>query len=484
MDVRVRSPEASSATAERLLVVITALGTMLAPLNSTMIAVALPDISRALGVGPGEAGWLVTSYLIAMAVTQPIAGSLGDLFGRRRIFLGALGGFALASIGAALASNLPALVAFRTGQAIAGAMAIPNGMALIREWIPGERLGTAFGGVGAAVALAAGVGLPLGGLLVEFAGWRAIFWVNIPLIVVVLPFAWSAFPDRRPGISRQGRMALSAQRFDFARAVLLAGALTALALAASTLRNGDAAVAIGLGTAAIALGALLVRNERRVQQPIVGSGLGAASLTIALGNLALYSLLLVMPQFLTSIQRWSSAEAGLVLAALSMPLIALSPVGGHLADRWGRRRLAFVGGALVAGGLAPFLGLDASWSVGLTGTLLALIGSGLALQTPAIQAAAVEAMPESQAGQASGVFSASRYFGGIAGSVAVAAALGSNQAATALSDRRLFALFVMIEAAAIGALISSLWLSSQSDDRTSRRYPNAQPAGTDPEQRS
>jgi MFS family permease len=77
-----------------LLVVITALGTMLAALNSSMIAAALPDISRALGVGPRQAGWLVTSYLIVMAVTQPIAGSLGDLFGRRRIFLGALSGFA------------------------------------------------------------------------------------------------------------------------------------------------------------------------------------------------------------------------------------------------------------------------------------------------------------------------------------------------------------------------------------------------------
>ena len=466
MAVSLGSLKTSSATGERLLVVITALGTMLAPLNSTMIAVALPGISRAFRVGPGDAGWLVTSYLIAMAVTQPVAGSLGDLFGRRRIFLSALGGFALVSIGAALASDLPSLVAFLTAQALAGAMAIPNGMAFIREWIPGERLGAAFGVVGAAIALAAGIGPALGGVLIMFAGWRAIFWVNIPLIVVALALARSALPNKPPSTSHQSWIALADHRFDLAGAVLLAGALTALALAASKLPSGDAVSVMGLGIASIALGALFILNERRVQQPIVRlelfrlSDLGPASATVALGNLAMYSALLLMPQFLTSVQGRSSVEAGFVLAALSMPMILLSPVGGRLADRWGRRRLALVGGALLAGSLAPFLGLDATWSVGLTGTLLALVGCGLALQTPAIQAAAVEAIPEGQAGQASGVFSASRYLGGIAGSVAVATVLGNGQAATALSDGRLLGLFVMIEAAAVGALICSLRLSS------------------------
>lgn len=468
MDVSLNSPKASSATTERLLVGMTAMGTMLAPLNSTMIAVALPGISRALGVGPGDTGWLVTSYLIAMAVTQPVAGSLGDLFGRRRIFLGALGGFALASIGAALASDLPLLVAVRTAQALAGAMAIPNGMALIRECIPGERLGRAFGIVGAAIALAAGIGPVLGGLLVQFAGWRSIFWVNIPLVVVALALARPALPEERPGLTSSSPMSLVAHRFDLAGAVLLAGALSTFALAASKLPGGDAVSVVGLGIAAIALGALFIFTERRVQLPIVQlelfrwSGLGPASVTAALGNLAMYALLLLIPQFLTIIQRRSSVEVGLVSGALSIPMILLSPLGGRLTDRWGRRRVAVVGGAFIAVGLAPFLGLDATWSVGLIGTLLALVGSGLALQTPAILAAAVEAVPESQAGQASGVFSASRYLGGIAGSVAVATVLGNDPAATGLLDWRL-ALFVMIEAAAVGALISSFWLSGQCD---------------------
>lgn len=269
MAVRLRSPEASSASAERLLVVITALGTILAPLNSTMIAVALPDIGRALGVGAGEAGWLVTSYLVAMAVTQPLGGSFGDLFGRRRMFLGALGGFALASVGAGLAASLPALVAFRTGQALAGAMAIPTGMAIVRERIPGERRGAAFGVVGAAIALGAGVGPPLGGLLVELAGWRGIFWVNVPLVAVALALAWSALPAAQRSASGPSPVAVTVRQFDLAGAVLLAGTLTALALAASSLGSRDTVRALGLGTAALVLGALFVRNEGRAQQPII-----------------------------------------------------------------------------------------------------------------------------------------------------------------------------------------------------------------------
>ncbi len=435
---------------------------MLAPLNSTMIAVGLAQIGSDFGAGLRETGWLVTAYLIAMAVSQPIAGSLGDIFSRRRIFLGALVGLAMASIGAGLARGLPLLVAFRIGQALAGAMAIPNGMALIRQWIPSERRGAAFGLLGAAVALAAGVGPLLGGYLVGLAGWRAIFWVNIPLIGVALALAWFGLPRGRGSAFDQDRLAPASDGFDFSGAALLATGLTSLALIPSTLQTGKVVFAIGLGAAAIAFGVFFVRNEQRVRQPIVNlallrvQSLRAASVTVALGNLAIYSALLLIPQFLTSIQHRSSVEIGTVMAALSIPLVAFSPVGGWLADRWGRRRLAIVGGTLMVLGMAPFLALQAAWSIGLMSTLLALVGCGLALQAPAVQAAALEAMPGSKAGQASGVFSASRYLGGIAGSAMVVNVLGNGQAATALSDGRLFVIFVMIEAAIVAALIASL----------------------------
>ncbi|HUG64373.1 MAG TPA: MFS transporter, partial [Gaiellaceae bacterium] len=165
------SESTRSLGSERAVVLTAALAAMLLPLNSTMIAVAIPDIARDFG-DAGSATWLVSGYLIVMASLQPLAGKLGDRFGRRPLILGGLGWFA-ASLGAALAPNLLVLIAFRLQQAVAGALAFPNAIALVRELLPVERRGAAFGTLGSAIALAAAAGPPLGGVLVALGGWRA-----------------------------------------------------------------------------------------------------------------------------------------------------------------------------------------------------------------------------------------------------------------------------------------------------------------------
>jgi MFS family permease len=182
--------------AERAALITVALATMLAPLNSTMIAVALPHVITEFGADMASAGWLVTAYLITMASLQPVAGKLGDRLGRRRLILGGVAYFGLASLGAAMASSLPALLFFRVQQAIAGAVALPNGAALVRELVPAGRRAGRFGLVGAAIALAAAAGPPLGGLLVGTAGWRAIFTVNLLLIIPALALGWRSRRSR------------------------------------------------------------------------------------------------------------------------------------------------------------------------------------------------------------------------------------------------------------------------------------------------
>ena len=146
------------AGAGRWLLPAIAIGTTLAPLNSTMIAVALPDIQRAFGVSVTATASLVTIYLVAMAVGQPIGGRLGDLYGSRRVYLLGLAWFAVASAGCAFAPSLPWLIAFRTQQALAGALSFPNGTAMVREAVPEERRGGAFGVVSLATGLAAASG--------------------------------------------------------------------------------------------------------------------------------------------------------------------------------------------------------------------------------------------------------------------------------------------------------------------------------------
>ena len=126
----------ASPAGERVAVIAVALTTMLAPLNSTMIAVALPNVMTEFGADVASVGWLVTSYLIAMAALQPVAGKLGDRLGRRRLILGGVAWFGVASLGAATASSLFTLLFFRVQQAVAGAIALPNGAALLREVVP------------------------------------------------------------------------------------------------------------------------------------------------------------------------------------------------------------------------------------------------------------------------------------------------------------------------------------------------------------
>ena len=171
--------------AERAVLIAVALGALLAPLNSTMIAVAVPDIVDDFDTTVGTVGWLVTSYLLALAVVQPVAGKLGDRHGRRGV-LGGLAIFGVASLGAAVAPSLAFLIVFRVLQAISGAVVFPNGAGLIRELVPADRRGGAFGIVGGSIALAAGLGPLIGGVLVAAGGSRAIFLVNIPFVAAAL----------------------------------------------------------------------------------------------------------------------------------------------------------------------------------------------------------------------------------------------------------------------------------------------------------
>src|SRR4029079_3207284 len=147
-----------------------------------MIAVALPQIVDDFDTTLGTAGWLVTTYLLALAVVQPIAGKLGDRHGRRPFVVGGLAVFGVASLGGALAPSLLVLSAFRVTQAISGAVVFPNGSGLIRELVPSLPRGRALGIVGGSIAFAAGIGPLLGGILVTAGGWRAIFLVNVPVV--------------------------------------------------------------------------------------------------------------------------------------------------------------------------------------------------------------------------------------------------------------------------------------------------------------
>lgn len=407
---------------ERAVVATAALAAMLAPLNSTMIAVALPHVMAEFGAGMAGAGWLVTGYLIAMAALQPVAGKLGDRLGRRRMILGGVASFGLFSLGAATASGLPALLAFRVLQAVAGAVALPNGAALIRELVPPDRRARRFGLIGAAAALAAAAGPPLGGWLVGIAGWRAVFFVNLPLVALALGLGWGGVPA---GSRRRGNSS-----FDLIGALLLPLGLLA---ASALLIHGPKIFPVPrplVGAALVALAAIFLARESRHPDPVVQPrlfghrGFAAANAAIALSNLAMYSTLLAIPILLSRRTGLASATAGLVLAAMSVGMVVFAPIGGRLADRLGRRWPTLVGLWLLAAGLLP-LALHGGRVTMLSIVAgLALAGAGLGLSAASLQAAAIEAVEPSDSGVAAGIFSTNRYLGSIVGSGVLAGLLG------------------------------------------------------------
>ena len=438
------------ATAERAVLVTVALGAILAPLNSTMIAVALPQIVHDFHTSVGTAGWLITAYLLALAVVQPVAGKLGDRYGRRPFILGGLSVFALASLGAALAPSLGVLIAFRVIQAISGAVVFPNGVGLVREVVPEERRARAFGLVGGVLALAAALGPPLGGLLIAVGGWQSIFYVNLPLVAATLGIAWRAVPRQRRWPQTQ---------FDWVGSVLFGAVLTGSAgLVIEGHRAGSPLVWVLGGLTLAGASAWFVRRELSHPDPVLQPrfftrrSFSAASTGVALSNLGFYTLLLATPILLSRHTNWSSLRIGLALTLLSAPTVALAPVGGRLADRLGRRIPAVAGCVLLTIALVPLAIAPGIATAGLF-VCLAVAGAGTGLSAAAMQTAAVEAVDEREAGVAAGLYSTSRYIGSFAGSIALARLL---DAGPGLAGFR--AVFAMALAGAAFALLATLAL--------------------------
>lgn len=443
-------------TSARLVTITVALGTVIAPLNSTMIAVALPGIMDDFDVGIGSAGWLITGYLIAMASLQPVTGKIGDRFGRRPLVIGGLAAFAAASLAASFAPNLWVLLLFRMLQAVSGAFILPNGAALMREVVPENRRGREFGILGAAVGTAAAFGPALGGILAGFWGWQSIFYVNALVIAPALYLAITKLPKTKPQVRRTG--------FDLGAVAMLPIMLVGLVLAISWIGDGTAvALPISVGAAVVVVLAAFIVYELKHSDPVIQPrffkvrAFAAANSGIGLGNMAMYTLLISVPLLMSARYGDSLLDSGLILISLSVASIVVAPFGGRLSDRLGRRAPTIAGHlAMVAGALPlALIGSDVSIPILVIG--LALVGVGLGLTGASIQATAVESIPASHAGAASGTLSTSRYLGSITGAAVLAGLIGADRGDVGGLDT----VFIFVLAAAIAATISSFGMRSR-----------------------
>ncbi len=456
-----REPAPTAQTSERvprfgLLLLTVALGGILAPLNSTMLAVALPELRRDFGVGHAEIAWLVSAYLIAMAVAQPLGGRLGDQLGRVRVFRVGLLLFLLLSVAAAAAPGYLLLILFRTGQALVGAAVIPNGFAMMRESVPVNRLGRSNGLTGSVMSAAAAVGPLLGAALLTLGSWRLLFLMNVPLVLAAL-LALNLL-DYTSNRSR-ARVSL-----DWFGALAFAGVLALVTVLLNALRGN--AGGIVLGATVVALPAFLfvfVRRQFSAATPIaewrlfrIRSYAGATGY-ILLSNLVMYTTILAVPFFVEEVQNKSNLTTGTLLGAISIPVALLAPIGGFVSDGVGRRPPAVIGSVLIVIGVVALLfGISRDVSYVFLAGVLGLLGIGLGLSVGPASAAAIESTPREMAGAAAGTNSMMRYVGSIIGVGILGTVLNTNGAAPGIDLFRL--IFVVLVVMSVLAVLCTLFI--------------------------
>ncbi|GHJ91785.1 MFS transporter [Streptomyces sp. NE5-10] len=409
----VAGPEVRMASRSgRWIVLTTVLGSGMALLDSTVVNVALPHIGEDLGADLAVLQWTVNAYMLTLAGLILLGGSLGDRYGRRRVFVVGVVWFALASLLCGLAPNAGVLIAARALQGVGGALLTPGSLALIQaSFHPDDRaravgLWSGFGGVGAAI------GPFVGGWLVDGPGWRWVFLLNVPLAAVCVPVALRHVPESRDEAAR-GR------RFDVLGAVLGAAGL---ALVTYALIDGVWwAGAAGVLTGAAFVGVERRRGERAMVPPsIFRSRLFTAVNLVTLCVYAAFGGFFFLAALqLQVVSGYSALAAGTALLPTTVLMLLLSARAGELGERIGPRVPLTVGPLLCAAGMLLMLrvGADASYVRDVLPALVVL-GLGMTVLVAPLTATVLASVDVSRAGLASGVNNAAARAAGL---VAVAA---------------------------------------------------------------
>jgi EmrB/QacA subfamily drug resistance transporter len=419
------------ARTKRLTLVACILGSSIALIDGSVVNVALPTIQRALGGGLAAQQWIVNGYLLTLGSLILVGGSLGDLFGERRVFAIGVGGFGIASLACALAPTIEALIAARALQGVAGALLVPSSLAVIVNTFSAGERGKAIGTWTAWGAIAGVLGPLAGGEILAIASWRWIFLVNIPLVVVCVALIMLVIPAPAPRPP-------SGRRVDFPGAVLcalgLGGPVFAL-IEQPRLGWSSPAVIVPL-IGGVLLLALFTLYESRASDPMLPLGLFRRR-NFAAGNVetfAMYAglsiLFFFLVLFLQQIGGYTPLQSGLATLPVTVMMFFLSGRFGALADRYGPRLFMGAGPLVAACGLLLFLliGTQVDYvSEVLPGVLVFALGLSM---TVAPLTAAVLAGSEHEAGIASGVNNAVARVAGLLGTAAVGAAVAGSFSAT------------------------------------------------------
>ncbi|HWT90412.1 MAG TPA: MFS transporter [Solirubrobacterales bacterium] len=435
-------------------------------LDNTIVNVALPSIQKDLGASLSGLEWTINGYTLSFAVLLATGGRLGDIFGRRLVFLVGVVIFALSSATAGFAPDQTSLVVSRVVQGIGAALMMPGTLSIITDAFPPEERGKAMGTWAGVSALALAVGPVLGGFLAEHVSWRAIFYVNIPVAVgAVVATLFAVRESRDTSVGRE---------VDYAGVAVLTAGLTALVLAlieGNAWGWGSPEIIALLVVAAAALPAF-VWVENRVKAPMVQFDLLgdrnflAAVVVAMIISFAMLGVFFFLALYMQDILGYSPLEAGVRFLPSTLMIVIVAPISGRLSDRFGARWLIGGGLVLVAASLFSFSGLAVDSTYGDLLPGFVLLGIGIAMTMSPMTSAAMNAVPVQKAGVASGVLSMFRMVGGSLG-IAVTGAIfqslatsrlesaGSEPGAAAKADAFVYALSHAMVVSACVALVGA-----------------------------
>ncbi|MEA2362291.1 MAG: hypothetical protein QOD71_1436 [Thermoleophilaceae bacterium] len=397
-------------------------------LLQTMVAPALPAIQRELGASTTSVTWVLTVYLLTASISTPILGRVGDIFGKERTLVAVLCLFAAGCVVSALSHSIALLIAGRAVQGAAGAV-FPLAFGIIRDEFPRERVATGIGLISATFGIGGGLGLVLSGLIVDHLSYEWIFWFGFAVVLVAI-FATHRFVPESP--------VKSPARIDWAGAALLSAGLTALLLAVSEGGRwgwGSPRI-VGLFAAAAVVLVVWIRFEQRVAQPLVDVGLlrlravWTVNLTGFLIGFGMFGSFVLIPQFVQAPEgagygfAVGVTGAGLFMLPSAGIMLVAGPLAGTLAGRVGSKVPLLLGAGFAAASFALLsVAHSQEWQVLVA---VALLGFGIGLSFAAMANLIVDAVPQSQTGEATGMNTIMRTIGGTFGAQIAAAIVAGH----------------------------------------------------------
>ena len=407
---------------------------LLASLDQTIVATALPTIVGELG-GIEHLSWVVTAYLLASTIVTPLYGKLGDLYGRKLVLQTAIVIFLVGSALCGIAQNMPELIGFRALQGLGGGGLMVTTVATIGDLFPPRDRGRYQGMLGGVFGVSTVIGPLIGGFFVDHLSWRWIFYINLPIGGVALAVIAVAFHARSDRLRHS---------IDYLGAALLAGGLSAIVLSTSlggTTYDWGSTQIIALAVLGVVLLVLFVFAERRAAEPILPMALfrnRTFSVTSGIGfiiGVALFGSVTYLPLYLQIVKGHSATESGLLLTPMMAGVLITSIASGNVISRTGRYRPFPILGTAVAA-IAIFLlsRLAVSTPIWLAALYMLVLGLGLGLVMQVLVLAAQNAVPYELLGVATSGSTLFRQIGGSIG-VSIFGAIFANRLATELGDR-------------------------------------------------